>query len=389
MPELEDFRLATGGEKPELRDVVMRDLKDDEVVVNMGPQHPATHGVLRVVLKLSGETVVAAYPDIGYLHRGVEKIAEGWTYPQFIPLVDRLDYTAAMANELTYVLGVEKLLGLEIPERAAYIRMMFAELQRIASHLIWLGAFGTDTGAVTMFVYCLRERELILRLFELVTGARLTYSYMRIGGVRNDLPPEFFPKCREFIKAMRERIKEYDDVLTGNRIFEARTKGVGVLTAEQAIVLSASGPTLRGSGVAYDVRRAQPYLFYDKLDFEVPVGKTGDIYDRYLCRMLEIRQSLLLIEQCLDGLPGGEIMAKVPKVIKPPAGEVYSLTEAPRGANAAYIVSDGTANPYRLHWRAPTFANLQIIPTATVGYKIADAVATVASIDIVLGEVDR
>ncbi|HEY3315740.1 MAG TPA: NADH-quinone oxidoreductase subunit D [Bacillota bacterium] len=389
MPELEDFRLATGGEKPELRDVVTGDLHGEEVVINMGPQHPATHGVLRVVLRLSGETVTGAYPDIGYLHRGVEKIAEGWTYPQFVPMADRLDYTAAMANELTYVLGVERLLGLEVPERAASIRVMFAELQRIASHLIWLGAFGTDLGAVTMFVYGLRERESILRLFEMVTGARLTYSYMRIGGVRNDLPPEFTPKCREFLKVMRERIKEYDDILTGNPIFEARTKRVGVLTADQAIALSATGPNLRGSGVAYDVRRAQPYLIYDRLAFEVPVGKTGDIYDRYICRMLEIRQSLGIIEQCLDGLPGGEVMAKVPKVIKPPAGEVYSLTEAPRGANAVYIVSDGSANPYRLHWRAPTFANLQVIPTTATGYKLADAVATIASVDIVLGEVDR
>ncbi|MHB8926069.1 MAG: NADH-quinone oxidoreductase subunit D [Bacillota bacterium] len=355
----------------------------------MGPQHPATHGVLRVVLKLSGETIVDAYPDIGYLHRGVEKIAEGWTYPQFIPMTDRLDYVAAMGNELTYVLGVERLMGLEVPPRAAYIRVIMAELQRVASHLVWLGAFGTDMGALTMFLYCFREREKVIDLFELATGARLTYSYMRIGGVRNDLPDGFVEKTRAFIKLMRQRLKEYDDLFTGNRIFEARTKGVGPLTAEQAIALSATGPTLRGSGVPYDVRRTDPYLIYDKLQFEVPVGKNGDTYDRYICRMQEIRESLKVVEQCLDALPEGEVMAKVPKVIKPPAGEVYALTEAPRGALGVYIVSNGTANPYRLHWRAPTFANLQIIPDTTRGFKIADAVAIMGSIDVVLGEVDR
>ncbi len=389
MGELNDFRLATGGEKPELRDVVTKDLHEDEILVSMGPQHPATHGVLRVVLKLSGETIVDAYPDIGYLHRGVEKIAEGWTYPQFIPMTDRLDYVAAMGNELTYVLGVERLMGLEVPPRAAYIRVIMAELQRVASHLVWLGAFGTDMGALTMFLYCFREREKVIDLFELATGARLTYSYMRIGGVRNDLPDGFVEKTRAFIKLMRQRLKEYDDLFTGNRIFEARTKGVGPLTAEQAIALSATGPTLRGSGVPYDVRRTDPYLIYDKLQFEVPVGKNGDTYDRYICRMQEIRESLKLVEQCLDALPEGEVMAKVPKVIKPPAGEVYALTEAPRGALGVYIVSNGTANPYRLHWRAPTFANLQIIPDTTRGFKIADAVAIMGSIDVVLGEVDR
>lgn len=389
MGELNDFRLATGGEKPELRDVVTKDLHEDEILVSMGPQHPATHGVLRVVLKLSGETIVDAYPDIGYLHRGVEKIAEGWTYPQFIPMTDRLDYVAAMGNELTYVLGVERLMGLEVPPRAAYIRVIMAELQRVASHLVWLGAFGTDMGALTMFLYCFREREKVIDLFELATGARLTYSYMRIGGVRNDLPDGFVEKTRAFIKLMRQRLKEYDDLFTGNRIFEARTKGVGPLTAEQAIALSATGPTLRGSGVPYDVRRTDPYLIYDKLQFEVPVGKNGDTYDRYICRMQEIRESLKVVEQCLDALPEGEVMAKVPKVIKPPAGEVYALTEAPRGALGVYIVSNGTANPYRLHWRAPTFANLQIIPDTTRGFKIADAVAIMGSIDVVLGEVDR
>jgi len=389
MAELNDLRLATGGEKPELRDVVTKDVGEEEILVSMGPQHPATHGVLRVVLKLSGETIVDAYPDIGYLHRGVEKIAEGWTYPQFVPMTDRLDYVAAMSNELAYVLAVERLMNIEVPPRAAYIRVIMAELQRIASHLVWLGAFGTDMGAVTLFLYCFREREKIIELFEMASGARLTYSYMRIGGVRNDLPDGFVEKARDFVKLMRQRLKEYDDLFTGNRIFEARTKGIGPLTAEQAIALSATGPTLRGSGVAYDVRRAEPYLIYDQLDFEVPVGKNGDTYDRYLCRMKEMRESLKIIEQCLDALPGGEVMAKVPKVIKPPAGEVYSLTEAPRGALGVYLVSDGSANPYRLHWRAPTFANLQIVRETTRGFKIADAVAVIGSVDIVLGEVDR
>ncbi|MHB0885380.1 MAG: NADH-quinone oxidoreductase subunit D [Bacillota bacterium] len=388
-----DLRTVTGGDKPgdkpELRDVVQKGLHEDEILVNMGPQHPSTHGVLRVVLKLNGETIVDAYPDIGYLHRGVEKIAEGWTYPQFIPMTDRLDYLAAMSNELTFVLGVEKLMNIEITPRAAYIRVLMAELQRVASHLVWLGAFGGDMGALTVFLYCFREREKILDLFEMVSGARLTYSYMRIGGVRNDLPPGFVEKTRDFVKLMRERLKEYNDLFTGNRIFEARTKGIGPLSAERAIALSAAGPTLRGSGVAYDVRRAEPYLVYDKLDFDVPVGKNGDTYDRYICRIKEISESLKIIEQCLAALPDGEVMAKVPKVIKPPEGEIYSLTEAPRGATGVYIVSNGTGNPYRLHWRAPTFANLQLIPDTLRGFKIADAVMIMGSFDVVLGEVDR
>src|SRR5881628_3898793 len=302
-------------------------LDANELVINMGPQHPATHGVLRVKLKLDGEKVVGSECIIGYLHRGVEKIAENRTYTQFAPYVDRMDYVAAVTNGMGYCEAVEKLLGAEIPPRAQYTRMILAELQRIASHLLWLGTHALDLGAMTVFFYTFRERELILDLFEQFCGARLTYNAMRIGGLLEDVPPGWTDRVRHFLSIFPSRQKEYEDLLTVNRIWLGRTQGVGVLSREDAVALGTSGPTLRGSGVDYDVRKSQPYSSYDQFDFDVPLGTKGDTYDRYLVRIEEMRQSCRIIQQALDRLPEGEVRAKVPKYIKPPAGEVYHVVE--------------------------------------------------------------
>ena len=361
----------------------------EEMVLNMGPQHPSTHGVLRVLLKLDGETVVDLDCDIGYLHRGVEKIAEHDTYAMITPYWDRLDYVAAVSGDLCYVEGVEKLLQVEVPRRAEYLRVILTELQRIASHLLWLGTHAIDIGAVTVLLYCFREREEILKIFEDFIGARLTAHAFRIGGLWWDVYPEFEKRVRDFLKILPGRIDEYETLLNTNRIWLSRTVGIGILPAEEAINLSLTGPVLRGSGVNYDLRKAQPYSAYSEFDFEVPLGENGDTYDRYLIRMAEMRQSAFIIEQALDGLPEGPVMAKVPKVIKPPVGEVYHAIEAPKGELGVYLVSDGTGKPYRMRIRPPAYINLQSLKRMSIGHLVADVVALIGTIDIVLGEVDR
>ncbi len=361
----------------------------EEMVLNMGPQHPSTHGVLRVLLKLDGETVTDLDCDIGYLHRGVEKIAEHDTYAMITPYWDRLDYVAAVSGDLCYVGGVEKLLQVEVPRRAQYLRVILTELQRIASHLLWLGTHAIDIGAVTVLLYCFREREEILKIFEDFIGARLTAHAFRIGGLWWDIYPEFEERVRDFLDILPDRIEEYEVLLNANRIWLSRTVGIGVLSSEEAINLSLTGPVLRGSGVRYDVRKAQPYSSYEEFEFEVPIGENGDTYDRYLVRMEEMKQSALIIEQALDGLPEGPVMAKVPKVIKPPAGEVYFPIEAPKGELGVYLVSDGSNKPYRMRIRPPAYINLQSLKRMAIGHLVADVVALIGTIDIVLGEVDR
>ena len=361
----------------------------EEMVLNMGPQHPSTHGVLRVILKLDGETVTDLDCDIGYLHRGVEKIAEHDTYAMITPYWDRLDYVAAVSNDLLYVEAVEKHLQVEVPKRAQYLRVILTELQRLASHLLWLGTHAMDIGAVTVLLYCFREREEILKLFEDFIGARLTAHAFRIGGFWWDAYPEFEQRVRDFLKILPGRIEEYETLLNANRIWLQRTVGIGIISAEDAIDLSLTGPCLRGSGVRYDVRKATPYAAYSDFNFEIPIGENGDTYDRYLVRMEEMKQSALIIEQALDGLPEGPVMAKVPKIIKPPVGDVYHTIEAPKGELGVYLVSDGTGKPYRMRVRPASYINLQSLKKMAVGHLIADVVAIIGTLDIVLGEVDR
>jgi len=357
--------------------------------VNMGPQHPSTHGVLRLGLTLEGEVIVNAEPDVGYLHRGTEKLAENRDYSQVIHLTDRLDYLAAMNNNTGYVLAVERLMGREVPERAEFIRVIMNELNRIASHLLFFACYGVDMGAVTPFLYGFREREYVLDLFEKVCGARLTYSYIQIGGVAEDLPAGFVEECKALLADLRVKLDEYDTLLTYNPIFEDRTRGIGVISAEMAIAYGVTGPMLRASGVPYDLRKDEPYSIYDRFEFEVPAGENGDCWDRYYMRMLEMRESCNIIEQALDMLPPGEHKAKTPKTIKPPKGEIYVEVENPRGQLGYYLVSDGGSSPYRLHIRGPSFVNLQVLPPVLKGLKIGDLVAILGSVDIVLGEVDR
>lgn len=364
-------------------------LPTERVVLNMGPQHPSTHGVLRLVLTLEGEVVVGCQPVIGYLHRGVEKIGEARTYSQLLPYTDRLDYLSSASNNLAYVQAVEKLMGLEVPLRAQYLRVIALELNRIASHLLFVATFANDLAATTVFLYGIREREPVMDLFELWTGARLTQSWIRVGGVAADIPEGFVEQARAFCRMLPGRLDEYDRVLTGNRIFRARTEGIGILPPEEAIEYGCSGPTLRGSGVSYDLRRAEPYEVYDRLDFEVVTADTCDSHGRYLVRMGEMRQSLRIIGQCLDQLPEGEVMAKVPRVLRPPAGEAYGRVESPRGDFGCYVVSDGGPQPARVRFRAPSFFHLMALPRMVRGWKIGDVVAILGSIDIVLGEVDR
>ncbi|HEY9233032.1 MAG TPA: NADH-quinone oxidoreductase subunit D [Blastocatellia bacterium] len=361
----------------------------EEMVLNMGPQHPSTHGVLRVILKLDGETVTDLDCDIGYLHRGVEKIAEHDTYAMITPYWDRLDYVAAVSNDLLYVEAVEKLLQVEVPKRAQYLRVILTELQRLASHLLWLGTHAMDIGAVTVLLYCFREREEILKIFEDFIGARLTAHAFRIGGFWWDAYPEFEQRVRAFLKILPGRIEEYETLLNANRIWLQRTVGIGIISAEDAIDLSLTGPCLRGSGVRYDVRKATPYAAYADFNFEIPIGENGDTYDRYLVRLEEMKQSLLIIEQALDGLPEGPVMAKVPKIIKPPVGDVYHTIEAPKGELGVYLVSDGTGKPYRMRIRPASYINLQSLKKMAVGHLVADVVAIIGTLDIVLGEVDR
>ncbi len=364
-------------------------LDANELVINMGPQHPATHGVLRVKLKLDGERVLGTECIIGYLHRGVEKIAENRTYAQFTPYVDRMDYCAAVTNGMGYVEAVEKLLGVEIPLRAQYTRMILAELQRIASHLLWLGTHALDLGAMTPVFYTFREREEILKIFEDYCGARLTTHAFRIGGLQYDLYHGFEANVVKFCDYFLPKIDEYEQLLTQNRIWINRTRNVGIISGEDAIAYGVTGPVLRGSGVKWDLRKAQPYEAYDKVEFDIPIGSHGDTYDRYIVRMAEMRQAVRIIRQCIERLAPGPIFGKVGKVIKPPVGEVYHSVEAPKGELGYYVVSDGTTNPYRVRVRPPSLINLQALDKMVQGQLIADVVAVIGTLDIVLGEVDR
>ena len=382
--------------------------------INMGPQHPSTHGVLRLILELDGETVVKATPHIGFLHRGVEKLAEYKTYHQFITLTDRLDYLAPLSNNLGYVLAVEKLLNIEAPKRSQYIRIILCELTRIQSHLLWLATHALDIGAMTVYFYCFRERETINDIFEMAAGARMNLSYFRIGGVARDLPDGFVEKVREFVNDFPARLRDYETLLTKNKIWLMRTKDVGVISAEDAINYGLSGPSIRGSGVKWDVRKSEPYSSYDEMDFIVPVGQNGDVYDRYIVRLEEMRQSNEIVRQAMDTIPKGKFIAELPDVtlpqkenlkksmealihhfkvvtggICPPVGEVYACVEAPKGELGFYIVSDGTKNPYRVKIRPPSFVNLEGLQKMVEGHLIADVVAVIGSLDIVLGEIDR
>lgn len=369
-------------------------LKTEELLINMGPQHPSTHGVLRLVVRTDGEMVRETWPHIGYLHRCFEKVAESVPYRAVVPYTDRMDYLSAINNELAFCLGVEKLGGLEVPDRAAYLRVITAELNRIASHLIAFGTYALDLGAFTPFLYGFREREMIVSILEKLSGGRMLYHYVRVGGVIRDITPEIAGEIRDFIIQMRKVWPEYNDLLSGNQIFVKRTADVGVITAGQALAWGLTGPCLRGSGVALDMRKAKPYSCYDKFNFNIPVGEglkgtTGDCWDRYWVRMVEIMESCKIVEQALDGLPAGEIMGKAPKVLRLPAGEVYVPCENPRGELGYYIVSDGQANAYRVKARGPSFCNLSITHEVVSGVLIADVVAVIGAFDIVLGEVDR
>jgi NADH-quinone oxidoreductase subunit D len=364
-------------------------LDANELILNMGPQHPSTHGVLRVILKLDGEKVLGTDCIIGYLHRGVEKIAENRTYAMFNPYVDRMDYVAAVSNGLGYCLAVEKLLNVEAPPRAAYIRVILTELNRLASHMLWLGTHALDIGAITPLFYTFRDREEILKIFEKYCGARLTTHAFRIGGCQYETYEGFEAEVKKFLMFVAPKIGEYEELLTTNRIWVERTRGVGVLSGPDCIALGVTGPVLRASGVKWDLRKAQPYSHYPDFDFEIPIGASGDTYDRYLVRIAEMRQSLRIIEQAVNGIPEGPIMAKVPKVMKPPVGEVYVSIEAPKGELGYFIVSDGSTQPYRVRVRPPSFVNLQALDKMVRGQLVADVVAVIGTLDIVLGEVDR
>jgi NADH-quinone oxidoreductase subunit D len=370
-------------------------LEDGEMYVNMGPQHPSTHGVLRLIIKTDGEIVKEVIPVIGYLHRCAEKIGENLTYPQFVPYTDRMDYLTSMSNNLGFCLAVEKLLGVEVPLRAQFLRIIFAELNRIASHLLAIGTYGIDIGAVTPFLYCFREREMILSMFEIASGARLTYNYIRIGGVMREPPKEFYQLLEKFIKIFPQRIDEYNELLTYNQVFINRTKGIGILPPKIAIMYGVTGPNARASGIPIDIRKAEPYSSYDKIKFNVPVGKNGpgilgDCWNRYFVRVEEMRESLNIIKQALEGLPDGDFISpQIKRVIRPPKGEVYFRMENPRGELGFYVISDGTEKPYRVKVRAPSFCNLSVFPEISRNVLVADLIAILGSIDIVLGEVDR
>ena len=364
-------------------------LDANELVLNMGPQHPSTHGVLRVILKLDGEKVLGTECVIGYLHRGVEKIAENRTYTMFNPYVDRMDYVAAVSNGLGYCLAVEKLLNIEAPPRAAYIRVILAELNRMASHQLWLGTHALDIGAMTPLFYTFRDREEILKIFEKYCGARLTTHAFRIGGTQYETYEGFEQEVNTFVKFVTPKINEYEELLTTNRIWVERTRGVGILSGKDCKDFGVTGPVLRASGVKWDLRKAQPYSMYEKFDFEIPAGENGDTYDRYIVRIAEMRQSLRIIDQAVNSIPEGPIMAKVPKVMKPPVGEVYVSIEAPKGELGYFVVSDGSTQPYRVRVRPPSFVNLQALDKMVRGSLVADVVAVIGTLDIVLGEVDR
>ncbi|HWG87666.1 MAG TPA: NADH dehydrogenase (quinone) subunit D [Candidatus Acidoferrales bacterium] len=387
---------------------------DKTMILNMGPQHPSTHGVLRLLLEIDGEVIVRMEPDIGFLHTGIEKTCEAKFYQQVVPLTDRIDYLCPMVNNLCYVMAVEKLLGLEIPPRAIWMRVLLGELQRISSHLVWLGTHAMDIGAMSVFLYCFREREDLLRIYEMVSGQRMMTSYFRIGGLAMDPPIGFFKTVKKFVDAFPERVDEYEALLTGNRIFIDRLKGVAPISKEDALAYGVTGPSARASGIDWDLRRDMPYCGYENFKFKVPVATEGDVWARYLCRVQELRESQKICTQALEGMPSGSIKAEAPKVVLPdrekmktqmealiyhfkivtegftvPAGEVYQAIESPRGEMGYYVVSDGTAKPMRVHMRSPSYANLQALSKMCEGGLIADAVAAIGSIDIVLGEIDR
>lgn len=378
-------------------------IKSEPFVVNVGPQHPSTHGVFRLRLTLDGEQIIDADMVMGYLHRSMEKLAEERTYTQNIPFTDRTDYLAAMTGNLAYVMAVEKLMNVEVPERALWLRMIMAELQRIASHSMAIGIFANDCGAwQTPVMHMLRDREKILDLFEMACGARLTLNYMRIGGVSKDIPPEWMPQAHKLLKELPKRFAEYEDLLLSNEIIQARSQGIGTLTPEQAMNYSVSGPMLRASGVAWDIRKADPYAAYDKVDFDICVGTHGDVYDRFVVRIAELRQSLHILEQALEMMPDGPVHARLgtatvqpggqalaPLAYRPPIGEAYARIESPRGEIGYYIVSDGSPAPFRFHIRSPSFINLSPLKLMSVGRTVADAIVILGSVDIVVGEVDR
>ncbi|MEK7234221.1 MAG: NADH-quinone oxidoreductase subunit D [Elusimicrobiota bacterium] len=365
-------------------------LKSDQLFINLGPQHPSTHGVLRIGLTINGEVIAKAVPDIGYLHRGTEKLAELRNYHHCVVLTDRWDYVAAMPNNLVFCLAAEKLMGVKATPRADALRVIMCEMNRIASHLLFFGTYGIDLGALTPFLYAFREREMVLDLFEMLCGARLTYNYIRLGGVMTDVSPEWLKRATEFVEYFKPRLDEYDTLLTYNPIFMARTQGVGIVTPEEAVGWALSGPNLRGSGVNHDVRKSDPYCGYENYAFDVPLGKTGSCWDRYFCRVQEMRQSLRIITAAIEKLPAGPFMAPgVAKIPKPAPGEAYAHVEGARGDLGIYIASDGGISPYRMHVHAPSFINLAMLQEKLVGMKMSDVIALLGSIDIVLGEVDR
>ena len=386
----------------------------ETMVLNVGPQHPSTHGVLRLILELDGETIVRAAPDVGYLHTGIEKSAEKLYYSQVIPLTDRIDYLAPLSNNLVYCLAVEKLLNLEVPPRAQWIRVLLTELTRLNNHLVWLGTCALELGAMSVFLYCFREREEILKVFELVSGQRMMTSYFRIGGLAVEPPANFPRQVDRLLKMLPGRFDEYEDLLTENRIWLARTRGVGVLSPEDAIAWGITGPNLRASGVAFDLRKAEPYSGYENFKFEIPVRPEGDVYARYVVRVAEMRQSVRIARQALDGLPAGPVRADAPGIVlperdkmktemealiyhfklvvdgfAPPAGEVYAAVESPKGELGCFLVSDGSPRPWRMRWRPPSLLNVQVLSKLLPGHLFADAIAILASVDFVLGEVDR
>lgn len=365
-------------------------LQTDQYTVNIGPQHPSTHGGLHVEALMDGEIVVDAIVHLGYVHRSVEKIAESRTYPQFVPYTSRLDYLASHLPTIGYCQAVEKLMGIEVPERAEYLRVIMAEFSRIASHLLFIGSMAIDLGATTGLIYCFRDRERIMDMFEMTSGQRLIASYGRIGGVGEDVPENFYPAARSFLEDLPKMIDEYNGLITGNEILQYRIKGVGTLSAEDAIAYGVTGPNLRACGIDYDLRKADPYGIYDRFEFDVPLGSQGDSWDRYIVRLEEIQQSARIIEQALDAMPEGEVRAKVPRVLKPEAGkEVYYRIESSKGELGYYIVADGGEKPYRVHVRAPSFVNLMVLPIISRGGKLQDIIANIATLDPVLGESDR
>lgn len=364
-------------------------IRTEELLLNVGPQHPSTHGVFRIVVKLDGEVIKEATPVMGYLHRGTEKLAENLTYTQIIPYTDRMDYLAAMTNNYVLCHAVEKMLEIEIPERAEYLRLVVMELQRVASHLVWWGTYLLDVGALSPFLYAFSDREKIIDLFNELCGARLTYFYMRVGGVKWDAPDGWLDKVRDFVTYMKDKIAEYEGLVSGNEIFLSRVRGVGAYDAQTAIDYGLSGAMLRSTGVKWDIRKEQPYSIYDRFEFDVPVQQAGDCYSRYLVRVEEMKQSLRILEQALEQFPEeGEIMGKAPRVIRPPEGETYTAIESPRGEIGVYIVSKGRQEPYRIKFRRPSFVNLQILPKLLEGETMTNLVTILGSIDIVVGEVD-